>query len=314
VLTAEDTKRLIFSVLSDDQRKRFERDQELDFAHNIPGISRFRVNIFQQRNSMAAVFRTIPLSVPTLDELGLPKVCKFLAERPRGLVLVTGPTGSGKSTTLAAMINHINATQQVHIVTVEDPIEFVHSNQTAYINQREIGEDTDNFSTALRRVLRQDPDVIMLGELRDLETIAAAVTAAETGHLVFGTLHTTGAAESIERMVDVFPPHQQEQIRIQLAGALEGVLSQVLLRSADGMSRVLAMEVMLGTPAIANLIRTGKTHQITTVIQTSQALDMRTLDQDLKSLVQKQTVTYQEAVAKAKDPAEFAAMMGRSFG
>ncbi len=310
-LTPKDTQDLILALLSEEQRRRFDAELELDFAYSIPGLSRFRANVFQQRNSMGAVFRRIPLAIPTLADLSLPKVCQFLAERPRGLVLVTGPTGSGKSTTLAAMIDHINATRPVHIVTLEDPIEFMHRNKRAYVNQREIGADTRSFSSALRRVLRQDPDVILVGEMRDLETISAAITAAETGHLVLATLHTTGGPETVDRVIDVFPPHQQQQVRMQLSATLEGVLSQVLLRTADGVGRVMAMEIMLGTPSIANLIREGKTHQMPTIIHGAQAVGMQTLDQDIKRLLQAGVVTFEEAISKAKDPRELASLVGR---
>ncbi len=310
-LTPKDTQDLILTLLSEEQRRRFDAELELDFAYSIPGLSRFRANVFQQRNSMGAVFRCIPLTIPSLDDLKLPKVCRFLAERPRGLVLVTGPTGSGKSTTLAAMIDHINATRPVHIVTLEDPIEFMHRNKKAYVNQREIGADTRSFASALRRVLRQDPDVILVGEMRDLETISAAITAAETGHLVLATLHTTGGPETVDRIIDVFPPHQQQQIRMQLSATLEGVLSQVLLQSADGVSRTLAMEIMLGVPAISNLIREGKTHMMPTIIHGAQAVGMQTLDQDIKRLLTAGLVTFDEAISKAKEPRELAAMLGR---
>jgi len=310
-LTPKDTQDLILSLLSEEQRRRFDAELELDMAYSIPGLSRFRANVFQQRNSMGAVFRRIPLAIPTLAELSLPKVCQYLAERPRGLVLVTGPTGSGKSTTLAAMIDHINATRPVHIVTLEDPIEFMHRNKRAYVNQREIGADTRSFSSALRRVLRQDPDVILVGEMRDLETISAAITAAETGHLVLATLHTTGGPETVDRVIDVFPPHQQQQVRMQLSATLEGVLSQVLLRTADGIGRAMAMEIMLGTPSIANLIREGKTHQMPTIIHGAQSVGMQTLDQDIKRLLQAGVVTFEEAIAKAKDPRELASLVGR---
>jgi twitching motility protein PilT len=312
-LSPKDTQEMILSMLSEDQRKRFEVELELDFAYSIPGLSRFRANVLQQRNSMGAVFRVIPLRIPTMQDLNLPKVCKYLAERPRGLVLVTGPTGSGKSTTLAAMIDHINETRSVHIITMEDPIEFMHKNKRAYVNQREVGEDTHSFASALKRVLRQDPDVIMVGEMRDLETISAAITAAETGHLVFATLHTTGGPETIDRVIDVFPPHQQQQVRMQLSSTLEGVLSQILLRSTDGKSRVLAMEIMLGIPAISNLIREGKTHQMATIIQGGAQLGMQTLDQHLKTLLQAGKVTFEEAIGKAKEPRELAAMLGRKL-
>lgn len=312
-LTPRDTMEMLLSLLSEEQRRRFETELELDFAYSIPGVSRFRANIFQQRNSMGAVFRVIPIKIPTMDELALPKVCKFLAERPRGLVLVTGPTGSGKSTTLAAMIDHINETRSLHIITMEDPIEFMHRNKKAFVNQREVGEDTHSFAAALKRVLRQDPDVILVGEMRDLETISAAITAAETGHLVLATLHTTGGPETVDRIIDVFPPHQQQQVRMQLSNTLEGVLSQVLLRSTDGRGRVLAMEVMLGIPAIANLIREGKTHQMATIIQGGSDKGMQTLDQHLRSLLTQGKITFEEAISKAKSPRELADMLGRKI-
>ena len=313
VLMPRDTQSMLLSLLSEEQRKRFETELELDFAYSIPGLSRFRANIFQQRNSMGAVFRVVPLQIPTLEQLNLPKVCKYLAERPRGLVLVTGPTGSGKSTTLAAMIDHINSTRSVHIITLEDPIEFMHKNKMAYVNQREVGEDTHSFAAALKRVLRQDPDVILVGEMRDLETIGAAITAAETGHLVLATLHTTGGPETVDRIVDVFPPHQQQQVRMQLSNTLEGVLSQVLLRSTDGRSRVMAMEIMLGIPAIRNLIREGKTHQMPTIIQGGGSMGMQTLDQHLKVLLQAGKVTFEEAIGKSQNPRELAQMVGRKI-
>lgn len=312
-LMPRDTMEMILSLLSEEQRRRFETELELDFAYSIPGVSRFRANVLQQRNSMGAVFRVIPIKIPTMDELALPKVCQYLADRPRGLVLVTGPTGSGKSTTLAAMINHINETRAVHIITMEDPIEFMHRNKKAYVNQREVGEDTHSFASALKRVLRQDPDVILVGEMRDLETISAAITAAETGHLVLATLHTTGGPETIDRVIDVFPPHQQQQVRMQLSSTLEGVLSQVLLRSTDGRSRVMAMEIMLGIPAISNLIREGKTHQMETIIQGGASLGMQTLDQHLKNLLAAGKITFEEAISKAKSPRDLAAMLGRKI-
>jgi len=313
ILTQRDTQAMILSLLSEEQRRRFETELELDFAYSIPGLSRFRANVFQQRNSMGAVFRVIPIKIPTIEELGLPKVCRFLAERPRGLVLVTGPTGSGKSTTLAAMIDHINSTRSLHIITMEDPIEFMHKNKQSYVNQREVGEDTHSFASALKRVLRQDPDVILVGEMRDLETISAAITAAETGHLVLATLHTTGGPATVDRIIDVFPPHQQQQVRMQLSGSLEGVMSQVLLRSTDGKSRVMAMEIMLGVPAISNLIREGKTHQMATIIQGGASLGMQTLDQHLKVLCQAGRVTFEEAIGKAQEPRELAQMLGRKL-
>ena len=310
-LTPRDTMTMILGLLSEEQRRKFETELELDWAYSIPAVSRFRVNVFQQRNSMGAVFRVIPIEIPTIEELGLPKVCETLADRPRGLVLVTGPTGSGKSTTLAAMIDFINEKKPLHIITMEDPIEFMHRNKRAFVNQREVGEDTHSFSAALKRVLRQDPDVILVGEMRDLETIGAAITAAETGHLVLATLHTTGGPATVDRIIDVFPPHQQQQIRMQLSTTLEGVLSQTLLRSTDGRSRVMAMEVMLGIPAIQNLIREGKTHQMPTIIQGGASLGMQTLDQDLKRLLQAGKITFEEAISKAQNPRELAQMVGR---
>jgi twitching motility protein PilT len=312
-LTPRDTQTMLLSILSEDQRKRFENELELDFAYSLPGVSRFRANIFQQRGSMGAVFRMIPLHIPSLEDLALPKVARYLAERPRGLVLVTGPTGSGKSTTLAAMVDHINATRKVHIITLEDPIEFMHQNKMAYVNQREVGEDTHSFAAALKRVLRQDPDVILVGEMRDLETISAAITAAETGHLVLATLHTTGGPETVDRIIDVFPPYQQAQVRTQLGSSLEGVLSQVLLRSTDGRSRIMAMEIMLGVPAISNLIREGKTHQMASIIQGGAQFGMQTLDQHLRALLNAGKVTWDEAVSKSSNPRDLAGMMGRKL-
>lgn len=312
-LQPRDTMEMIFNILSEEQRRRFETELELDFAYSIPGVSRFRANVFQQRNSMGAVFRAIPISIPTIEDLGLPKVARALADRPRGLVLVTGPTGSGKSTTLAAMIDHINETRSLHIVTLEDPIEFIHRNKKAYVNQREVGADTHSFASALKRVLRQDPDVILVGEMRDLETIAAAITAAETGHLVLATLHTTGGPATVDRIIDVFPPHQQQQVRMQLSTTLEGVMSQVLMRSTDGRSRVMAMEIMLGIPAISNLIREGKTHQMPTIIQGGAAQGMQTLDQSLKNLLLGGRITFDEAISKAQNPADLAQMVGRKL-
>jgi twitching motility protein PilT len=312
-LSPRDTMEMILGLLSEEQRRRFETELELDFAYSIPGVSRFRANVFQQRNSMGAVFRVIPIKIPSLEDLGLPKVCTYLAERPRGLVLVTGPTGSGKSTTLAAMVDHINETRQLHIMTLEDPIEFMHANKRCYVNQREVGEDTHSFASALKRVLRQDPDVILVGEMRDLETISSAITAAETGHLVLATLHTTGGPETVDRVIDVFPPHQQQQVRMQLSNSLEGVLSQTLLRSSDGRGRLMAMEIMLGVPAIQNLIREGKTHQMETIIQGGASLGMQTLDQSLKNLLTAGKVSFEEAISKAKNPRDLAAMMGRKI-
>ncbi|MBI2247823.1 MAG: type IV pilus twitching motility protein PilT [Armatimonadetes bacterium] len=302
---------LIESMMTEAQLEKFQTMLELDFAYSLPGVSRFRVNVYQQRGSMGAAIRAVPMGVPTIDQLALPPVVKQLADLPRGLVLVTGPTGSGKSTTLAAIINHVNQTRAVHIMTIEDPIEYLHRDAKSAINQREIGMDTLSFANALRHVLRQDPDVILIGEMRDLETISTAVTAAETGHLVFATLHTQSAAQTIDRIIDVFPAHQQSQIRMQLSVALEGVLSQTLLPRADGAGRVAAIEVMLASGAIRNLIREGKTHQLPSAIMSGGKEGMQTLDQALRTLVEQKKVTYEEAAAKASSAKDFAALMGR---
>ncbi len=313
VLRPDDTQEMILGLMNTGQRKEFEEEHEFDFAYSIPGLSRFRVNTFFQRGSIGAVFRTIPITIPTAGELGLPPIVLELAMRPRGLVLVTGPTGSGKSTTLAAMVDHINKNRKCHIMTIEDPIEFLHRDQMAIVNQREIGSDTQGFTQALRRVLRQDPDVILVGELRDLETISAACTAAETGHLVFGTLHTTSAPSTIDRMIDVFPPHQQEQIRMQLSITLQGVISQTLLPKTTG-GRVAAHEVMVCLVSIANLIREAKTHQMVNVIQSGSRYGMHTLDQHLAELVRDGLVTYEEAEAKAQDVVGLEAQCGQFKG
>src|SRR5712672_105288 len=262
VLTPAETKQLVYSVLTDSQKKRFEESMELDFSFGIKGLARFRCNVFMQRGAVGAVYRLIPEKVPVFADLGLPAVLATLADRPRGLVLVTGPTGSGKSTTLAAMIDKINKELKGHIITVEDPIEFIHRHQSCIVNQREVGTDTNSFQAALKYALRQDPDVVLIGEMRDLETIQAALTIAETGHLAFATLHTNSAAESINRIIDVFPSHQQSQVRAQLAFCLEGVLTQTLLQKAKGKGRVMAAEIMICTPAIRALIRDDKVHQI----------------------------------------------------
>jgi twitching motility protein PilT len=296
---------LIYAILTDEQISEFEETWELDFAYSIPGLSRFRVNVHRQRGTVGAVFRAVPVDPPSLDGLGMPDVLKAFCARPRGLVLVTGPTGSGKSTTLAAMIREINVTRRCHVVTVEDPIEFLHRNERSIIIQREVGSDTRSFAAALRHVLRQDPDVILIGEMRDLETIAAAITAAETGHLVLATLHTTSAAQTVDRIVDVFPPHQQEQIRVQLSTVLEGIVSQTLILLADGKGRVCAQEILVATPAIRNLIREGKSHQMPSVLQSSASEGMQSLDQALKTLVIQQKITPQAAMAVASNPQDF---------
>jgi twitching motility protein PilT len=304
-LTPSRVNELIYAVLTDEQIGEFEQTWELDFAYSVRGLSRFRVNIHRQRGTVGAVFRAVPVDPPSLDGLGMPEVLNRLATKPRGLVLVTGPTGSGKSTTLAAMIREINVTRRRHIVTIEDPIEFLHRNEKSIVIQREVGSDTKSFSVALRHVLRQDPDVILIGEMRDLETISAAITAAETGHLVLATLHTTSAAQTIDRIVDVFPPHQQEQVRVQLSTTLEGIVCQTLLPLADGKGRVCAQEILLATSAIRNLIREGKTHQMPSVLQSSASEGMQILDQALKVLVQQGKVVPQAAMAVASNPADF---------
>ena len=296
---------IVYAILSDEQIGEFEEKWELDFAYSVRGLSRFRVNVHRQRGTIGSVFRAVPVDPPSLDALGMPEMLKKLAGRPRGLVLVTGPTGSGKSTTLAAMIREINVTRRRHIVTVEDPIEFLHRNEKSIIIQREVGSDTRSFSIALRHVLRQDPDVILIGEMRDLETISAAITAAETGHLVLATLHTTSAAQTVDRIVDVFPPHQQEQIRVQLSTVLEGIICQTLMLLADGKGRVCAQEILVATSAIRNLVREGKTHQMPSVLQSSGADGMQTLDQALKVLVQQGKVVPQLAMAVASNPQDF---------
>ncbi|WP_279588063.1 PilT/PilU family type 4a pilus ATPase [Salinibacterium sp. ZJ454] len=292
----------LHSIMSAAQREQFESELELDFAYTISGNARFRVNIYQQRASLGAAFRLIPTEIKQLHDLGIPESVSRFAQLARGLVLVTGPTGSGKSTTLAAIIDMVNRTRADHIMTVEDPIEFLHQNHKSLINQREVGHDTHSFGAALKHVLRQDPDVILVGELRDLETISVALTAAETGHLVFATLHTQSAAQSIDRIIDVFPPHQQEQVRAQLASTLQGVVTQTLLKKAGGRGRVVATEVLVSTPAINNLVREGKTYQITSMMQAGRELGMHTLDQHLADLVNSGQITSQAAYEKCQDP------------
>ena len=303
-LSPDGLQALVYALLNEEQRKKFEQLKELDFSYSLPGVSRYRGNILLQRGTMGAVFRAIPMRPPSLEELGFPPIIKELCRKPRGLVLVTGPTGSGKSTTLAGMINEINEHEPLHVVTIEDPIEFLYTNKKAIIRQRELGADTHSFAEALKHVLRQDPDVILVGEMRDLETIALAITAAETGHLVFGTLHTTGAPSTIDRIVDVFPPHQQQQIRIQLSATLEGVVSQTLVPTAEGKGRACAMEVMVGNFAIRNLIREGKSHQIMSVIQSGGKVGMVSLNASLKNLVAAKRVTLEAALSKSSDPEE----------
>ncbi|MBW3624302.1 MAG: type IV pilus twitching motility protein PilT [Armatimonadetes bacterium] len=305
VLTPEDTKNLMYPIMNEERRAHFESFMELDMSYSLPGVARFRVNVFRQRGNIGAVLRVIPIKIKTIDDLNLPVVTKELAMKPRGLFLVTGPTGSGKSTSLAAMINHININTRKHIVTIEDPIEFLHRDINSAVNQREVGQDTHSFAEALKHVLRQAPDVILVGEMRDLETISLAITAAETGHLVFATLHTTDAPQTIDRVIDVFPPEQQEQIRMQLSVTLLGVISQTLLPLANEAGRVAAFEVMVATPAIRALIREGKTHQIYTDIQTGGDFGMQSLDQSLLDLLKERKITYEDAISKSSNPRDF---------
>ncbi|MGO4104379.1 PilT/PilU family type 4a pilus ATPase [Leifsonia sp. YAF41] len=300
----------LYSLLTDEQRERFEKELELDFAYTAGG-ARFRVNYYLQRNSIGGAFRLIPQEIKQLAELGVPESIAKFAQLPRGLVLVTGPTGSGKSTTLAALIDLANRTRADHIVTVEDPIEFLHRHQQSLVNQREVGHDTHSFAAALKHVLRQDPDIILIGELRDLETISVALTAAETGHLVFATLHTQDAAQTIDRVIDVFPPHQQGQVRAQLAATLQGVVCQTLVKRASGRGRVVATEVLVTTPAIGNLIREGKTYQITSMMQAGRELGMHTMDQHLADLVNSGQITRQAAVEKAHEPESLSQLIQR---
>jgi twitching motility protein PilT len=300
-LSRDAVHRMIYEILNDEQRRIFEESRDLDFAIDLGEVARFRVNVFNQRNGEGAAFRVIPTQIRTCQELGLPEIVQRLALRENGLVLVTGPTGSGKSTTLAAMIDLVNSTQKKHIITLEDPIEFVHKSKNSLVNQREVGPHTKSFAAALRAALREDPDVILVGEMRDLETISLALTAAETGHLVFATVHTKSAPKTIDRVIDAFPPGQQQQIRVQLAEALQGVVSQLLLPTKDKKSRVVALEIMVATVAIRNLIRESKTHQMPSAIQTGTALGMQSLEQSLKSLVMQGRVdrTHAESILQS---------------
>ncbi len=289
-LTPDDTLRIIQEILKPEQITVFEERGELDLSYSHPGLGRFRVNIFKQRGSYGMALRVVALKIPSMESLKLPPILKELAKKQRGLILVTGPTGSGKSTTLAAMIDYMNQTRNEHILTIEDPIEYLHKHDKSIVNQREIGHDSQSFANALRAALRQDPDIILVGEMRDLETIATAITAAETGHLVLSTLHTIGAAKTVDRIIDVFPPHQQQQIRIQLASVIEAVISQQILPKADGSGRVAAFEVMTANTAVRNLVREGKTHQIQTVIQTGSNAGMQTMDASLLELYKNRVI------------------------
>jgi twitching motility protein PilT len=312
VLSQEQLQRMIYAILTQKQRERLEQDLELDISYSLPGKARFRVNVYFQRDAVGAAFRMIPFEIRTIDELGLPRQVEDFARMPRGLVLVTGPTGSGKSTTLATLVDVVNRERGVHIMTVEDPIEFLHRHKSSIVNQREVGHDTHSFTAALKHVLRQDPDVILVGEMRDLETISTALTAAETGHLVFATLHTQDAPQTIDRIIDVFPPFQQQQVRVQLASSLQGVVTQTLLPRADKGGRVAAAEILVATPAVRNLIREGKVHQIYTAMQAGGKYGMQSMDQGLVDLVRKGAITYEVAANNCHSIEELNRMLGRA--
>ncbi|HYQ48242.1 MAG TPA: type IV pilus twitching motility protein PilT [Thermodesulfovibrionales bacterium] len=311
-LTPVETKSLCYSILTDAQKHKFEENNELDLSFGVKGLSRFRGNIFMQRGAVAGAFRTIPFEIKTFHDLGLPEIVNDLVKKPRGLILVTGPTGSGKSTTLAAMVDRINSERYDHIITVEDPIEYLHGHKKCLINQREVNADTASFKAALRYVLRQDPDVVLIGEMRDLETIEAALTVSETGHLTLATLHTNSAVQTINRIIDVFPPHQQEQIRVQLSFVLEGILSQQLIAKKSGKGRALAIELLVPNPAIRNLIREDKIHQVYSSMQTGQArYGMQTMNQSLVELYTKGHIAYEDAVSRSPVPEEIITMLQR---
>src|SRR5712691_9445144 len=313
-LTPRALQGMIYAILPQKLRERFEQELELDMSYSLPGRARFRVNVYMQRDSVGAAFRVIPFEIKDIDELGLPGVVTDLARFPRGFVVVTGPTGSGKSTTLAGMVDVVNKERAGHIMTVEDPIEFLHKHKTCIVNQREVGADTHGFGQALKHVLRQDPDVILVGEMRDLETISTAITAAETGHLVFATLHTQDAPQTIDRIIDVFPPHQQQQVRVQLSTTLQGVVTQQLVPVTDGQGRVVACEVMIATPAIRNLIRDGKVHQIYSLMQAGGRYGMQTMDMSLSSHVKTGRISQQMAFERCHDPEELQRLVGSSGG
>jgi twitching motility protein PilT len=312
VMSPKDTLQLAYSVLTENQKKRFEMEDELDFSFGIQNLARFRGNVFKQRGCVSMVIRQIPFSIKTFEDLRLPDVIRKMAERPRGLVLVTGPTGSGKSTTLAAMIDKINKERRGHIITVEDPIEFIHRHQGCIVNQREVGSDTKSFQASLKYALRQDPDVILIGEMRDLDTIQAALTISETGHLAFATLHTNSAAEAINRIIDVFPSHQQSQVRAQLAFVLEGIITQTLLPKAKGRGRAMAAEILVVTPAVRALIRDDKIHQIYSTMQSGKKFGMQTMNDALYGLYMSREVALEECLRASHDPNEFLRMIGQS--
>ncbi|MEW6108091.1 MAG: type IV pilus twitching motility protein PilT [Nitrospirota bacterium] len=312
VLAPTDTKSICYSILTDAQKHKFEENNELDLSFGVKGLSRFRGNVFMQRGAVAGAFRTIPFEIKTFQDLGLPEIVNELVKKPRGLILVTGPTGSGKSTTLAAMVDRINSERYDHIITIEDPIEYLHGHKKCLINQREVNADTTSFKAALRYVLRQDPDVVLIGEMRDLETIEAALTVSETGHLTLATLHTNSAVQTINRIIDVFPPHQQEQIRVQLSFVLEGILAQQLIPKKTGKGRVLAVELLVPNPAIRNLIREDKIHQLYSMMQTGQAkYGMQTMNQSLAELYSKGHLSYEDAVGRSLVPEELITMLQR---
>jgi twitching motility protein PilT len=309
-MTPQLTREVVYSILTNDQRQRLENDWQIDFAYSIPRKGRFRVNAYFQRNSIGAAFRLIPSEMPALSSLGLPPVLEEFTKKPRGFVLVTGPTGSGKSTSLAAMLDVINETRQEHIMTIEDPIEFLHTHKRCVVNQRELGGDAKSFALALKAALRQDPDVILVGEMRDLETISTALTAAETGHLVFATLHTQDTAQTVDRIIDVFPPEQQSQVRVQLSVSLQGIVTQQLLPRADGNGRVVGAEVLVPTPGVRNLIREGKTHQLYSALQTGGQFGMQTMDTSLAQLVRESKITRELAESRSSAPEELRRLMG----
>ncbi len=308
-LTPEDIEEAFGQVTSPEQRMSFEEKRELDFAYAIPGLARFRVNVMSQRGSLSIAFRVVPYKILTVDELGIPQICKQLILKPRGMILVTGPTGSGKSTTMAAMIDHLNENRSCNVITVEDPIEYLHKNKKCLIAQRELGDDTYSFDSALIHALRHDPDVIVLGEMRDVETMSIAIRAAETGHLVMGTLHTRDAAQTVDRVIDMFPPNQQAQIRLQVSQSIEGILSQTLLPKRSGKGRVAAFEIMLGNAAVRNLIRDGRNYELPNVIQLNNKDGMQTLDQSLSDLVRNGVVSREEAISKSSNPERLQKML-----